>query len=100
MRTRFVLVAVAALAFVPAAGADRAPLAPSVPSLIRASDALTLSGSTAKRQAVSCSAHRAHASAAERKAAPVACEQPPRSEVKINLAKQAAANAAAVLEAP
>ena len=101
MRTRLVLVAVAALAFAPAAGANRSPLAPSVPSLIRLSHSITLAGSASKRQqTASCSVRRAHGNAVERKILPVACEQPPRSEVKINLAKQAAANAATALEGP
>jgi hypothetical protein len=100
MPTRLVLVAVAALAFVPAAAANRAPLAPSLPSLIRASETIALSGAPAKRQSASCSVRRAHGNAVERKILPVACEQPPRSEVKIDLAKQAAANAAAALEGP
>ena len=101
MRTRLVLVAVAALAFAPAAGANRSPLAPSVPSLIRLSHSITLAGSASKRQqTASCSVRRAHGNAVERKILPVACEQPPRSEVKINLAKQGAANAATALEGP
>jgi hypothetical protein len=100
MRTRLVLVAVAALAFAPAAGANRAPLAPSVPSLIRLSHSIALTAAASKRQTASCSVRRAHGNAVERKILPVACEQPPRSEVKIDLAKQAAANAATALEGP
>ena len=86
------------LLFAPAAGANRPPLAPST-SLLRGVPALTISGS-GQKQLASCSAHRKHASAFERKLQPVACEQPPRVKLSIDPLKHAAANAAATLSGP
>jgi len=88
----------AGLLLVPAAGATRPPLAPSIPALLRSLHALKLT--SGEKQLASCSAHRAHASALERKLQPVACEQPPRSQLKIDTLKHAAANAAATLSEP
>ncbi len=80
--------------FAPAAGANRPPLAPSIPSLLRGVHAVKVSAPVQK-QLATCSAQRKHASRLERKLAPVACEQPPRSQLKIDVLKHAAANAAA-----
>jgi hypothetical protein len=96
MQLRSVLAAAAvlgALALVPAAGANRPVLAPSLPVVLRVAH-----GSQAP--AASCSARRAHASKFERKLLPVACEQPPRSQVKVDVLKHAATNAATALTEP
>jgi len=103
MPQRIVLAGVVAavLLLAPAAGATRPPLAPSIPALalLRGAHALKLTGSEQK-QLASCSAHRARAGSVERKLQPVACEQPPRSQLKIDVLKHAAANAAAALAGP
>ena len=87
------------LMLAPAAGANRPPLAPSFPSLLRGVHTLKVGGS-GQKQIASCSAHRAHASSFERKLQPVACEQPPRSQLKVDVLKHAAANVAAALTGP
>jgi hypothetical protein len=96
MQSRSALAAIAvlaALALVPAAAANRPVLMPKAPLALRAAPA-------AKAPAASCSARRAHASRFERKLLPVACEQPPRSQVKVDLLKHAAANAATAISEP
>ncbi len=98
-RTVLAAAAGAVLLFAPAAGANRPPLAPSIPSLLRGVHALKLSGS-GQKQLASCAAHRQHASALERKLQPVACEQPPRVKLGTDALKNAAANAAATLSGP
>ena len=95
-RTVLAGVVTGVLLFAPAAGANRPPLAPGIPSLLRGVHALKVSGS-GQKQLASCSAHRQHASPLERKLEPVACEQPPRSQLKIDVLKHAAANAAAAV---
>ena len=82
-----------------AAAATRPPLAPSMRAASGWVHPLQLAG-TGRKQTVSCSAHREHAGALERKLLPVACEQPPRSQLKIDVLKHAAANAAAALSGP
>jgi hypothetical protein len=89
----------AGLLLVPAAGATRPPLAPTMSAVLRSLHTGTVSGSGGG-QLASCAAHRAHASSLERKLQPVACEQPPRSQVKIDVLKHAAANTAAALVEP
>jgi hypothetical protein len=97
-RTVLAGVVAGALLLTPAAGANRPVLTPSIPSLLRSAHALKAGG---QKQLASCSAHRQHASPLERKLEPVACEQPPRSQLKIDVLKHAAANAAAAtLEGP
>jgi len=82
-----------------AAAATRPPLAPSMRAASGWVRPLHLAG-TGRKQTVSCSAHREHAGTLERKLLPVACEQPPRSQLKIDVLKHAAANAAAALSGP
>jgi hypothetical protein len=93
-RTALAGVVAGVLMLAPAADANRPPLAPSFPSLLRGVHTLKVGGS-GQKQIASCSAHRAHASSFERKLEPVACEQPPRSQLKIDVLEHAAANAAA-----
>ena len=104
MPPRSALAATAALVLVlalaPSAGATRPPLAPSMPPASTWAHPLGLAGTTGGKQTASCSAHRAHAGALEQKLLPVACEQPPRSQLKIDVLKHAAANAAAALSGP
>ena len=103
MPTRSALAATAAavllLALVPAAGATRPPLAPSMRAVSIWVRPLHLAG-TGSRQTASCSAHREHAGALERRLLPVACEQPPRTQLRIDALTHAAANAAAGLSGP
>ncbi|HXY81682.1 MAG TPA: hypothetical protein VEH55_09965 [Gaiellaceae bacterium] len=103
MTPRSALAATAALvlllALAPAAGAMRPPLAPSMGAASGWLRPVQLAG-TGPRQTASCSAHREHAGALERKLLPVACEQPPRTQLKTDLLKHAAANAAAGLSEP
>jgi hypothetical protein len=87
------------LALAPAAGATRPPLAPGMPSASSWMRPLELAGS-GRKQTASCSAHREHAGTLERKLLPVACEQPPRSQLKVDVLKHAATNTAAVLSGP
>ncbi len=87
------------LALAPAAGATRPPLAPSMPAASSRLSPLQLARA-GRKQTASCSAHREHAGSLERKLLPVACEQPPRSQLKIDVLKHAAANAAAALSGP
>ncbi|HEY5058093.1 MAG TPA: hypothetical protein VII51_03655 [Gaiellaceae bacterium] len=96
MQSRSALAATAVLvtlAFAPAAGANRPVLAPAPPVVLRVVHA-------DQSPAASCSVRRAHASKFERKLLPVACEQPPRSQVKVDLLKHAATNAATALTEP
>jgi len=103
MPPRSALAATAALllllALAPAAGAMRPPLAPNMPAASSWVRPLPLAG-TGRKQTASCSAHREHAGALERKLLPVACEQPPRSQLKIDVLKHAATNTAAALSGP
>jgi hypothetical protein len=85
--------ALAALALAPAAAANRPVLMPKAPIALRAAHA-------AKAPAASCSARRGHATAFERRLLPVACEQPPRSQVKVDLLKHAATNTATAISEP
>ena len=91
---------VLALALASSAGATRPPLAPGMPPASAWVRPLSLTGTTGGKQTASCSAHRAHAGSLEQKLLPVACEQPPRSQLKIDVLKHAAADAAAALSGP
>ncbi|MGZ4401039.1 MAG: hypothetical protein ACXVYM_09225 [Gaiellaceae bacterium] len=88
------------LALASSAGATRPPLAPSMPAASGAVHPLQLAGTTRRKHTASCSAQREHAGTLERKLLPVACEQPPRSQLKVDVLKHAAANAAAALSGP
>jgi hypothetical protein len=104
MPLRLVIAATAALVLAPAAGATRPPLAPSMPAELRGLHALSLADSGKHAQTTSCSVHRSRAGTTAdklgRKIVPVACEQPPRSQLKIDVLKQAVANAATAITGP
>jgi hypothetical protein len=85
MRRRCVLAAIAALVAAPAAAASLPPIGSGQQAWRGATHTIVL-GTPQRRSPLSCSAHAVRSLGwLERKLQPVACEQPPRSNLLVRL---------------